>query len=118
VDVQTPTQVPADEPVAVAQASAPQPEPEPQEPASDPQEPTAAPRPEPPVVADPGPGIIIERRGGGGLGGIIGVVIRGGGVDGDHCDPRGTIGRRRGGISINRRFPVHTTFPFPDREFP
>jgi hypothetical protein len=36
---------------------------------------------------------------GGGIGGAIGVILRGGVVDGDHCDPRGRR-RRSGGIVI------------------
>ncbi len=45
------------------------------------------------------------------LGGIISVVIRGGGVDGDECDPR-TDGRRRVPVSINQRWPgTPGTFP-------
>jgi hypothetical protein len=45
-----------------------------------------------------------------GIGTVIGVVLRGGIVDGDDCDPR-SDGRRRGGISINNRIPVIGTFP-------
>ncbi len=48
----------------------------------------------------------------GGIGPIIGVVIRGGGVDGDHCEPHGR-GRTPGvylpppgGYGGNTRFPV------------
>ena len=41
---------------------------------------------------------------GGGIGGVlVGVVIRGGAVDGDHCDPRPRGGR--GGIAVNDRMP-------------
>lgn len=49
---------------------------------------------------------------GSGIGTIIGVVLRGGGVDGDECDPR-TDGRGRNGgtIAINNRIPVIGTFP-------
>jgi hypothetical protein len=57
-----------------------------------------APRPHPaPVDPDPGPA-------GPSIGDIIGAVIRGAVVDGDHCDPRAD---RRGGvfISINNRIP-------------
>jgi hypothetical protein len=39
---------------------------------------------------------------GGGWGTIFGAVIRGGGVDGDNCDPRGTQGTRRTGIPQQR----------------
>ena len=56
------------------------------------------------------------RRGGGvfgGIGPIIGVVIRGGGVDGDHCEPHGR-GRTPGvylpppgGFGGNTRFPAY-----------
>ena len=44
-------------------------------------------------------------NGGGGIGGILGAIgtaiLRGGVVDGDHCDPRG-----RHGIMINQRGPI------------
>jgi hypothetical protein len=92
----------APEPVAVAQT--------PTEPA-----PTASPRPHP-VDMPSGSGVVVGRGGGTDagrvLGGIISVVLRGGGVDGDECDPR-TDGRRaRGPISINARIPViRGTFP-------
>lgn len=65
----------------------------------------AVPRPSPvPVDASAGDGARGQGSGGssagdgGGsvLGGIFGVIIRGGVVDGDHCDPR-TDGRNRGG---------------------
>ena len=47
-----------------------------------------------------------------GIGDIIGVVLRGGVVDGDDCDPRGAGPRRGGGIAINTRIPViGGTFP-------
>jgi hypothetical protein len=56
-----------------------------------------------------------EGRGsrGVGIGDIIGVVLRGGVVDGDDCDPRSEgRGTRRGGILINNRIPViGGTFP-------
>ncbi|MEO8576970.1 MAG: hypothetical protein ABI556_09730 [Gemmatimonadales bacterium] len=50
---------------------------------------------------------------GSGIGIIIGVVLRGGGVDGDDCDPRSEGGRRGNGgtIAINNRIPVIGTFP-------
>jgi hypothetical protein len=105
VAVHTPKPEVPQAPTVVAQAD---PAPVP----ADPEPPVSiSPRPEPPVIVSPSPGIEIGRRQGGGLGGIIGVVIRGGGVDGDHCDPRGTVGARRGGISINHRFPVHVNLP-------
>ena len=101
VEVQSPKPTtPA--PVVVAQAA-------PEAPAPDP-EPAAAPRPEPPAVVYPVPSTE-GSRGHGGLGGIIGVVIRGGVMDGDHCDPRGM--GRHGGISINNRLPSHPSFPIP-----
>lgn len=90
------------QPVAVAPA--------PTEPA-----PTASPRPHP-VEMPSGSGVAVGRGGGSNtgavLGGIISVVLRGGGVDGDECDPR-TDGRRgRTAISINSRIPViRGTFP-------
>ena len=61
-----------------------------------------------------GDGRIGSGRGdqGSGIGTIIGVVLRGGIVDGDECDPR-TDGRggRGGTIAINNRIPVIGTFP-------
>ena len=78
--------------------------------------PSASPRPHP---VDMPSGSGASQGNGGGmdigtvLGGVISVVLRGGGVDGDACDPR-TDGRRgaRGPISINSRIPViHGTFP-------
>jgi hypothetical protein len=53
------------------------------------------------------------------LGGIISIVLRGGGVDGDNCDPR-TEGRRGGRYpgSINSRIPGGIgTFPGSGRRF-
>jgi hypothetical protein len=71
----------------------------------------ASPRPRP--IEMPGSGVSVGRGGGSGLGAILGgisVVLRGGGVDGDECDPR-TDGRRIP-ASINNRIPViHGTFP-------
>lgn len=50
---------------------------------------------------------VITRRGRGrGIGGIIGVVIRGGGVDGDNCE-RDRPGARGGGLP----YPVGRGFP-------
>jgi hypothetical protein len=91
------------QPVAVAPA--------PSEPA-----PSASPRPHP-VDMPSGAGTV--RGNGGGndigtvLGGVISVVLRGGGVDGDACDPRADARRgARGPISINSRIPViRGTFP-------
>ena len=76
--------------------------------------PAPLPSPRPRPIATNGGGAA-EGRGGGSnigniLGGIFTVVIRGGGVDGDECDPR-TDGRRGGGTSINNRIPVIGTFP-------
>jgi len=63
--------------------------------------PPAAPSPRPQPVDVP------ASSGGSSLGGIIGAIggaiLRGGVVDGDHCDPRG---RRGGGILINQRGPI------------
>lgn len=85
--------------------------PTPSEPAT-----SASPRPHP-VDMPSGSGTV--RGNGGGsdigtvLGGVISVVLRGGGVDGDACDPREDARRGgRGPISINSRIPViHGTFP-------
>ena len=94
------------QPVAVAQT--------PTEP-----EPTQSPRPRPvEMPSGDGSGVSVGRGGGSSvgsvLGGIIGVVLRGGIVIGDDaCDPR-TDGRRRNPGSINNRFPVGVggpTFP-------
>ncbi|HUQ18068.1 MAG TPA: hypothetical protein VM099_00530 [Gemmatimonadaceae bacterium] len=80
-------------------------EPAPVEPA-----PTQSPRPRP-VAISTGGGSTVGRGGGSGLGTILGgisIVLRGGGVDGDACDPR-TDGRHVP-ISINSRIP-QGTFP-------
>jgi hypothetical protein len=93
------------------------------EPAPDPMAP-AVPRPSP-VPVDPnggqgargqnGDGPNPGAGGGGGsiLGGIFGVIIRGGVVDGDHCDPRsegrGRVGRGNfppGGVMSMPRVPM------------
>lgn len=79
--------------------------------------PPAVPRPSP-VPADPGTGGVGHGRDGGGqnpgsdngigavVGTIFGVILRGGVVDGDHCDPRSDgRGRRRGPSSINNQWP-------------
>ncbi len=78
-----------------------------------------APRPTP--VATTMPGGNGEGRGdsgigvgvGVGIGTIFGVVLRGGGVGEDHCEPPGQrSGARRPTIAINTRFPViRGTFP-------
>ncbi|HUQ47744.1 MAG TPA: hypothetical protein VM053_05790 [Gemmatimonadaceae bacterium] len=78
--------------------------------------PLPSPRPQP-VSSTIGGGDREGRMGGsggGGIGNVIGgiftVVVRGGGVDGDHCDPR-TDGRRPTNTAINNRLPVIGTFP-------
>lgn len=77
-----------------------------------------APRPRPQSVQMPGGGG--EGRGGYGAGSsgvgigieIMGVVLRGGGVGDDHCEPAGPSMRRPPRISINNRIPViRGTFP-------
>ena len=92
------------QPVAVAQAPA---EPEPSQ----------SPRPHPIETPSGGSGVTVGRGGGSSvgsvLGGILGVVLRGGIVigDGDACDPR-TDGRARNPGSINQRLPGGIgTFP-------
>ena len=81
-----------------------------------PVEPATLPSPRPqPVASTTGSGRD-EGRGGGSnigavLGGIFGAVIRGGGVDGDNCDPRTEGGRGRVPVSINNRIPIVGTFP-------
>jgi len=98
----------------VAAVSAPVPEPvavTPSQPAAAEPTPTVvvATRPQPVDVSYPGDTPVPTRDGGGVMGGIIGaiggVVLRGGAVDGDHCDPRGRRGGG-GGILINRRGPI------------
>lgn len=77
--------------------------------------PSESPRPHP-IESPSGAGTQVGRGGGSNvgtiLGGIISVVLRGGGVDGDECDPR-TDGRRRVPTSINSRFPVGINGTFP-----
>jgi hypothetical protein len=109
-----PRGVPA--PVQVQKADvSPAVEPQPVEVAPTPaEEPAPLPSPRPQPVASNGGGSA-EGRGGGSnigsiLGGIFTVVIRGGGVDGDNCDPR-TEGRPGGHTSVNNRIPVIGTFP-------
>jgi hypothetical protein len=77
-------------------------------------EPTPTPRPRP-VDMPSGSGSTVGRGGGSSvgsiLGGIITVVLSGGGVDGDNCDPH-PAGRGRNPGSINQRFPFPVgTFP-------
>jgi hypothetical protein len=88
----------------------------PSEPAPAPvtQDPLPSPRPQPVASTGAGTGEAGQGRGHGGIGigDIIGVVLRGGVVDGDDCDPR-TEGRGRGGISINTRFPPIGVGTFP-----
>jgi pyruvate/2-oxoglutarate dehydrogenase complex dihydrolipoamide acyltransferase (E2) component len=70
---------------------------------------TPSPRPQPVDVPAQGSDQGGQRGDGNGvsIGGIIGAIggaiLRGGVVDGDHCDPRG---HGRGGILINRRGPI------------
>ncbi|HEX2723234.1 MAG TPA: hypothetical protein VHM24_09970 [Gemmatimonadaceae bacterium] len=93
-------------------------EPQPVEPSPAPLQTAPLPSQRPQPVASSGGGSGDGRIGtgrgdiGAGIGTIIGVVLRGGGVDGDECDPR-TDGRRGNGgtISINNRIPVIGTFP-------
>ncbi len=80
-------------------------------------EPAASPRPHP-VEMPAGSGVQVGQGGGSNtgaiLGGIISVVLRGGVVHGDECDPRtdGRRGRVGTQISINSRIPViRGTFP-------
>ena len=89
----------------------------PVEPAPAPVQEATLPSPRPQPVAQTGngggDGSMGRGRGdiGSGIGTVIGVVLRGGVVDGDDCDPR-SEGRGRGGISINNRLPVGVgTFP-------
>jgi hypothetical protein len=98
----------------VAAVSEPVPEPvavTPSEPAAAEPTPTVvvATRPHPVDVSYPGNTPVSTRDGGSVMGGIIGViggvVLRGGAVDGDHCDPRARRGGG-GGILINRRGPI------------
>ncbi|HEX6535155.1 MAG TPA: hypothetical protein VF041_11180 [Gemmatimonadaceae bacterium] len=78
--------------------------------------PTAGPRPEPnPVDYPAGSGNDTEgEHHGGGIGGVIGVIIRGGTIgDDDHCEihPRGRVP-----VMINTRIPIpigRGTFPGP-----
>ena len=118
-----PTHTPA--PVEVEQADVtPDVEPAPAEPAPTPVQEAPLPSPRPQPVASNGGGSGEGTVGSGagdigrGIGTVIGVIIRGGVMDGDDCDPR-TDGRARGGISINNRIPViGTTFPVGGGTFP
>lgn len=118
----------AEEPTTEVMTPAPAPT---TEPVPDPTAPSV-PRPSPTPI-DPNGGEGARGRNGGGpnpgagdgggsvLGGIFGVIIRGGIGDGDHCDPR-TDGRRRG----RPPFGIPTTVPnnpnapprIPSRRFP
>ena len=76
-----------------------------------------SPRPQPVATTggDYGDGNVGRGRGdiGTGIGTVIGVVLRGGVVDGDDCDPR-SEGRSRGRgatIAVNNRIPIVGTFP-------
>lgn len=76
--------------------------------------PIPSPRPQPVAQTSGGSddGAIGRGRGDGiGIGTVIGVVLRGGVVDGDDCDPRSERGRRPTSISINNRIPIIGTFP-------
>ncbi len=76
-----------------------------------------APRPTPVMTSMPGGNG--EGRGGSGIGAgigigiqIMGVVLRGGGVGEDHCEPPGRGTRQPPPIAINNRIPViRGTFP-------
>jgi hypothetical protein len=101
-EVTTEASEPQTEVATQTAAPTPTPTPEPEAP--------AVPRPSPTPV-DPNAGVGTQGRNGGGssagtgdgvgaiIGTIFGAVIRGGVVDGDHCDPRsdGRHGRRGGG---------------------
>jgi hypothetical protein len=87
---------------------------QPVETAPAPVDPAPLPSPRPQPVASTAGGGDREGRAGGSnigsiLGGIFTVVVRGGGVDGDNCDPR-TEGPG-GHTAINNRMPVIGTFP-------
>jgi hypothetical protein len=65
-----------------------------------------------PVPTETGDEGIYGRSRGGGIGSVIGVVLRGGHAGVDDCDPRVDGRRGRGGhIAINNRLPVIGTFP-------
>lgn len=67
-----------------------------------------SPRPQP--VTPSGVGDVSSDGGGGSIGDVIGVVLRGGRVGIDKCE-RHDGGDRRGTIAINNRIPVVGTFP-------
>jgi hypothetical protein len=105
------------EPMVSPQATAPaEPAPQPTQVAVAPAPaPTAGPRPTPNPTSYPADGGVSDDGGqGGGIGRVIGVILRGGSVgDDDHCEihPGG-----RGGIhiAINQRIPIGSgTFPTP-----
>lgn len=99
---------PAPAPVDVATSDAPAPVTTPVDPAAT-SDPAPSPRPQP--VDVPYPGSTRGDGSGGGssigviIGAIGGAILRGGVVDGDHCDPRGRRGGG-GGILINQRGPI------------
>lgn len=109
----------AEEPTVEVMAQAPSPT---VEPTPDPTAP-AVPRPSPTPI-DPNGGEGARGRNGGGpnpgagdgggsiLGGIFGVIIRGGVVDGDHCDPR------RDGRHGGQRPPYSGPSTFPSTPYP
>jgi hypothetical protein len=113
--VAAPTHAPA--PVEVEHADVtPDVEPVPAEPAPAPAEvaPLPSQRPQPVATTGAGSGDMGAGSGRGnigrGIGGMIGVILRGGIVDGDDCDPR-SEGAHGGGVSINNRIPIIGTFP-------
>jgi hypothetical protein len=94
-------------------------EPAPVEPTPTPTDvaPLPSPRPQPVASSGGGSGDGQAGRGRGdtgiGIGTVIGVILRGGIVDGDDCDPR-SDGRRHGGtILINNRIPPIGVGTFP-----
>jgi hypothetical protein len=111
----------AEEPTVAVMAQAPSPT---TEPTPDPTAP-AVPRPSPTPI-DPNGGEGAHGQNGGGnnpgagdgggsiLGGIFGAIIRGGVVDGDHCDPRTDRRPRHGGSYPNTPYPggIPRRFPF------
>ena len=109
-----PTRTPA--PVEVEQADvSTEVEAAPVEPAPAPVQEATLPSPRPqPVATTGGDGDGSYGRGRGsagvGIGEVIGVVLRGGIVDGDDCDPRGRRRPRAGGIVVNN-IPIVGTFP-------
>lgn len=113
-----PRAVPAPVEVETQSDAVPDVEPQLSEPATVPSEVAPIPSQRPRPVASAGGGAGDDGLGtgrggiGGGMGGIITVVLRGGIVDGDECDPR-TDGRGRGRVhtAVNDRIPVVGTFP-------